>query len=102
MFGLVSARSAPAGRQERASCWLHLPLNDDGKHKRERRTLTDLRLDPNSAAVHLNDALRYSQPQAGAALLAGDGIVGLLELLKQLGLIGCGNAGSGVTDRDME
>jgi hypothetical protein len=24
--------------------------------------------------VHLNDALRYGKPQAGTALLAGDGI----------------------------
>jgi len=37
---------------------------------------------------------------AGAALLARDGIVGLLKLLKQLGLIGSGDAGSGVTHRD--
>jgi len=29
------------------------------------------------------------EPQAGAALLARDRVVGLLELLKQLGLIGC-------------
>ena len=29
-------------------------------------------------------------------------IVGLLELLKQLGLIDCGDARSGVTDRHME
>ena len=52
--------------------------------------------------MHLNDALGYREPQAGAALLAGDGIVGLLKLLKQLGLIGSGDAGSGVTNRDTE
>jgi hypothetical protein len=52
--------------------------------------------------VHLNDALRYGEPQAGAALLAGDRVVRLLELLKQLGLIGSGDTGSGVADRDME
>jgi hypothetical protein len=39
--------------------------------------------------VHLDDALGYSEPQAGAALLAGNGVVGLLKLLKQLGLISC-------------
>jgi hypothetical protein len=38
--------------------------------------------------VHLDDALGYSEPQAGSALLLGDGIVRLLELLKQFGLIG--------------
>jgi hypothetical protein len=52
--------------------------------------------------VHLDDALRYGEPQASAALLAGDGIVGLLELLKQLGLVGCGNARAGITDRYIE
>ena len=31
-----------------------------------------------------------------------DGIVGLLKLLEQLGLIGCGDAGSSVADRYME
>jgi hypothetical protein len=52
--------------------------------------------------VHLNDALGYGEAQAGAALFAGDGIVGLLKLLEQLGLIGCGDTGSSVMDRDME
>ena len=48
--------------------------------------------------MHLNDPLGDRQSQAGAALLAGDRIVGLLKLLKQLGLIGSGNAWSGATD----
>ena len=52
--------------------------------------------------MHLDDALRYGEPQASAALLAGDRIVGLLELLKQLGLIVSRDARSGVTDRYME
>jgi hypothetical protein len=52
--------------------------------------------------VHLNDALRYSQPQAGAAFLLGYRIVGLLKLLEQPGLIGSGDARTGVTDRYME
>jgi len=64
--------------------------------------LAGLRLDPNPSAVHLNDALRYGEAQAGAALLASDGIVGLLKLLKQLGLIGSGDAGAGVSNRYME
>jgi len=61
-----------------------------------------LRLDPDLASVHLNDAFRYGKPQASATLLAGDGIVGLLELLKQLGLIGCGDAWPGVANRNLE
>jgi hypothetical protein len=46
--------------------------------------------------------LGYGQSQAGAALLARDRIVGLLELLTQLGLIDSGDAGSRVTHRYME
>ena len=52
--------------------------------------------------MHLNDALRYGEPQAGATLLARDGIVGLLELLEELGLIGSGNSRASVADRYME
>ena len=77
---------------------LHLSLNNHRKREGKRRALARLRLDPNPAAVHLNDALGYGESQAGAALLAGDRVVGLLKLLKQPGLIGSGDAGSGVTD----
>src|SRR5262249_38058530 len=84
------------------SCGLYLALDDDRQRECKGRTLARLRLDPNPSAVHLNDALGDGQSQAGAALLAGDGIVSLLELLKQLGLIGSGDAGSGVTDRYTE
>jgi hypothetical protein len=76
-----------------------LPLDDNRKRESKSRASARLRLDPDLAAMHLDDALRYGEPQAGAALLTGDGIVGLLELLKQLGLIGSGYAGAGVTDR---
>src|SRR5262249_4829363 len=95
----------PAGprRPEYAcSCRLHLAFNDDREREGKRRTLPRLRLDPDLAAVHLNDALGYGKPQAGAALLAGDGIVCLLKLLEQLGLIGSGDAGSSVSHRYME
>src|SRR6516165_4761650 len=84
------------------SCGLYLALDDDREREGECRALAGLRLDPDLAAVHLNDALRYGEPKTGAALLACDGIVGLLELLKQLGLIGSGYARSGVTHRHME
>src|SRR5580704_6928087 len=52
--------------------------------------------------MHLDDAFGYGEPQASAALLARDSIVGLLELLKKLGLIGSGDAGPGVTHRQVE
>ena len=41
------------------SCRLQLSLNDDRKGERESGSLPRLRLDPDSAPVHLNDALRY-------------------------------------------
>src|SRR6516162_4757657 len=84
------------------SCGLNLPLNDDRQRECKSRALAGLRLDPNPAAVHFNDALRYGETQAGAAFLAGDGIVGLLKFLKQLGLIGSADAGAGVADRHMK
>ena len=79
--------------RQRQTCWLFrfhidLLLDDDRKCESKRRALADLRLDPDLAAVHLDDALRYGEPQASAAFLAGDGIVGLLEFLEQLGLVG--------------
>ena len=61
-----------------------------------------LRLNPDPAAVHLDDAFGNGESQASAAFLAGDGIVGLPKLLKQLDLIGCGDTGSSVADRHIE
>ena len=39
MLGLISARSAPAGRQERASCGLHLPLDYNRERESKGRAL---------------------------------------------------------------
>jgi hypothetical protein len=66
------------------SCGFDLSFDDDRQRERKCRALTKLRLNPDLPPVHLNDALRYGEPQAGAALLARDRVVGLLELLKQL------------------
>ena len=85
-----------------STCRFHLSLDNDREPEGKCRALARLRLDPDFAAVHLDDAFRYGKPQAGAALLAGNGVVGLLKLLKQVGLIGSGDAGSGVADRYME
>ena len=81
---------------------LHLPLDDNWKREGKCGALARLRLDPNSSAVHLDDALRYGKSQPRTALLAGDRVVGLLEFLKQFGLIGSGDARPGVADRDIE
>jgi len=51
-----------------------LPLNDDRDRECKRRAVVRLRLDPYLAAVHLDDALRYREPQARAAFLAGRSI----------------------------
>jgi hypothetical protein len=64
--------------------------------------LANDRIDPYTSAVHLDDALGYGKPQAGPAFLAGNRIVSLLELLKQLGLVGGGDARTGVADRYIE
>src|SRR6516164_3054300 len=77
-------------------------LNVNRERESKRGALAGLRLDPDSAPVHLDDALRYGESQAGAALLARDGIVRLLELLKQLDLIDSGDAGASVPDRYIE
>src|SRR5262249_33701377 len=80
--------------------WLMIaPLYFDphGQREIDRRSLALLRLDPNAPAVHLDDALGDRQAETRSALLAGNRAVGLLELLEDLGLIGGGNAGSGIT-----
>ena len=64
--------------------------------------MADLRLDPDAPAMHLDDALGDRQSQPGAALFAGHRIVGLLEFLEQLGLIGGGDARAGVAHRHVE
>ena len=68
-----------------STCRFHLPLNEDRELECKGRALAGLRLDPDFSPVHLNDPLGNGQSQAGAAFLAGDGVVGLLKLLKQLG-----------------
>src|SRR6516164_1694557 len=85
-----------------STCRLHLSLDNDREPEGKSRALARLRLDPDFAPVHLNNAFRYGKPQAGAALLSGDGVVGLLKLLKQVGLIGSGDAGASVADRYIE
>ena len=62
-----------------------------GSEKENVEPRPNRELDPDASAVHLDDALRDREAEAGAALL-GDGVVGLLEFLEHLGLIGLGNA----------
>src|SRR5262245_25774367 len=71
--------------------------------ERKYRALADDGIDPNSSAMHLDDSLGDCEPKPCATLLAaGDRVAGLLELLKQLGLISCRNAWARVMNGDAE
>jgi hypothetical protein len=61
------------------SCLPLLLLPCDGHRKRKRRALPNDRVQPDSSAMHLDDALRNREPQASAALFARNRIVGLLK-----------------------
>jgi hypothetical protein len=54
-------------RQDAYSCCFHLPFDDDRERKDKCGASADPRLDPNPAPVHLDDALRYGESQAGPA-----------------------------------
>src|ERR1700694_3870800 len=73
-----------------------------GKGEEKSRALAHRRFHPDFSSMHLDDALRDGKPQAGAALLLCDRIVGLLEFLEKLGLIGGGNARTGIMHRHTE
>ena len=73
-----------------------------GKLHLEGRALAQGRLDPDAAAVHLDDLLGDGEPEAGAALGLGVGVVDLVELLEDAGQLICGDARAGVGDADGE
>jgi hypothetical protein len=56
---------------------------------------------PTAARHVLDDAFGDRQSKPGAALLFRDRRVGLLELLEDFCLLGFGDAGTGVTHRDV-
>src|SRR6266508_5855991 len=93
----LSSWSSTARR--RCSGWARLLLNLDRERDEKRRALPQLRVQPDSAALHLDNSLRDREPKSGAALLAGDRVVGLLAVLEQFGLLGRGNARTGVAHR---
>src|SRR5258707_373062 len=66
----------------RAPSWLGLRFDLHRQREGKHRTFADLRLDPEPAAVQLDDAPRDRKAKASAALLLGGGIVGLLEFLE--------------------
>src|SRR5262249_10293392 len=68
----------------------------------ESRALTELRLDPDAAAVHLHDLLGDGKSQTGAALGLSKGAIDLMELFEDTRLLGGRNAGTSVRDADVE
>src|SRR6478736_6278263 len=72
------------------------------KRELEHRAFADLGLDPELAAVHLDDAAGNGKSEAGATLLFCGGVVGLLEFLENLALVGLGDARASVLHRDRE
>src|SRR5262249_36587314 len=79
-----------------------LLLDADRNREAERRPLALGRFEPDSAAVHLHDALRDREAQAGPAFRAGRRSVSLLELLEDASSILFADAGARVGDRDEE
>src|SRR5262245_15968538 len=68
----------------------------------ERRTLTQGRLDPDAATVHLHDLLGDGESEAGAALGLGKGAVDLMELLEDARPLVLGNARPRIGHADVE
>src|SRR5262249_34027089 len=98
--GRAGSAGCPPGplRQGCACSWLaNLSFDFHRNRKRERRTLADIRLNPNTAAVHPDDALGDRQAETSSAFPFGCNVIRLLELLEDLPLIRKRNARSGVT-----
>src|SRR2546426_489705 len=72
------------------------------QRERERRAATDLALDPQPAAVELDEAPRQRQPESGALALAR--VVGpdLTELLEDRVVVVGRDANAGVADGDLD
>ena len=68
----------------------------------ERRTGARRAFQRNAAAHPLDDAVADAQPEAGAAIVAGDAVVGLLEFAKDPLLRLGRNADAGVADHETD
>ena len=68
----------------------------------EGRALTQGRLDPDAATVHLHDLLGDGESEAGAALGLSKGAVDLMELLEDARPLVLGNAGPRIGHADVE
>ncbi len=68
----------------------------------EGRALAGLALDPDPPLHLLHQVLRYGQPQAGAAVFAGGGGVGLAEGLEHLAALFRGHADAGIAHPEVQ
>src|SRR4029078_7321823 len=75
-------------------------LGGDGQAERERRASTGLALEPDPAAVVLDDLAADRQPEARTTWRLGQRVAGLGELREAPGLVFGGDAGAGVGDAD--
>src|SRR5262249_3624783 len=73
-----------------------------GELNLEGRALAQGRLNPNAAAVHLDDLFGDGKSKARAALGLGVGAVDLMKRLEDAGLGLFGNAGSWISHADVE
>ena len=79
--------------------WPRLSFDRDGKRECEGRALPELDSTQILPPCISMMRLEMASPSPVPPLLLGDRIVGLLELLEQLGLVGRGDAGAGVAHR---
>src|SRR5207237_8169821 len=73
------------------SCFPRLMIDAQWNGEEKCRAAAQIRLDPQPSAMHFDDPLRHSKATPGAAFGFGMRTLGLLEFLKNLGLIGLRN-----------
>ena len=108
--GLLAPRALPGSARAQASKILRVGIVSVNKRHTPffitfERRMRELGYDEENLAIEfLNVPSPAEYPKVYQELVERhvNIIVGLLELLKQLGLIDCGDARSGVTDRHME
>jgi hypothetical protein len=101
LLGHLARRSDPTGFW--CISWRPLlKLGARGEFHLEGRALANCRLNPDAAAVHLDDLLGNGETKPGAALGLGVGAVDLMELLEDAGLVFDVNARHRIGDADSE
>src|SRR4051812_38963310 len=103
-YGLLSNCHGQGGlaRENAALAGLGLVIHP-GKHANlERRATANLARYRDSAAHQAAQLAAQDQAEAGAAVFGGGGIIGLAEVLEQVGEITLRNADAGIVDLDFD